>query len=127
MSVARRWSVALTLVVAVVSGPLLAGYCADACAQAGAATAGATTPACHHTESPSSRIDSPPAPCGHQHQATLIVAPSTGPSTRAVVHSLGIVPELTVVNAALSRGVSIAAPNLPPDRAAHAAPSPLRI
>lgn len=127
MWAARRLSVALALVVAVIVGPLVADYCADACEHSSDTSAGATVPACHRSESSGSRIGSLPAPCGHNHQTTLIAVSSAGSSTRALINSLAVLPDPIIANATMIQGRSSAAPELPPDRTSYAAPSPLRI
>jgi hypothetical protein len=127
MSIVRRVSVVMVLVLAVASGPLLADYCTAACERAGRLAAGEAAPPCHHQPPSTTEIGRTPAPCGHQHQAPLIATLITVFPTSAPANSLAVLPGSIVVSAAVIRETPPAAPELAPDRSSHAAPSPLRI
>jgi hypothetical protein len=72
----RRALVAVALIVASASMPLLADECATSC-DASHSAASASVPSCHHSASTTPRFRPAPNRCGHDHTAVVGVSTVT--------------------------------------------------
>src|SRR5258707_15766623 len=75
---ATRIAIAAILGVAIAALPVVLDRCAESC-EAHQHT-GASTPACHHAAPTGTHISQVPAPCGHDHHGTAVMA-AKGPAS----------------------------------------------
>src|SRR5216684_1434743 len=83
---ATRIAIAAILGVAIAALPVVLDRCAEAC-EAQQHTV-ASTPACHHAAPTGTHVSQVPAPCGHDHNGTAVMAAKSPASTGRVFASI---------------------------------------
>jgi hypothetical protein len=112
MAWTARASVAILLVLASATVPLLRDRCTVSCEHARAA-ASPSEPTCHHTSVPMPRVGHQPTRCGHDHEATVTTLGDPAvPTLRAVTSVVTLTPaQIAHVPAVMS---TVTAPVSPP-------------
>src|SRR5690349_3858779 len=107
MSRVSRIATAFALVFAIATLPVVLDRCAASCeVHEGEA---ASTPACHHATTPTSRIGQMPTPCGHDHSGTT---GTTAQSVKRVIGSFDSVVTLPEPTATALRSIASTRPAL---------------
>ncbi len=128
MSWIGRSSIAIVLAVTCGAIPVSLARCAAWCEAAPATVTPASDPNCHHATSTTARIGSMPAPCNHDHGASVTTrASEPAPKTRALVAAVGLSVGHVVATDAAALWIDFRSIGSPPTPRSHTLALPLRI